>query len=164
MARPGVLPSKRNLSHNRAGTRVPPPCASRRVGAFVRRIWPFASEALGILLLVAAICGVIAVFLCLGACAVGRNESTGEIVIGVGAGKLVETGNQAIGAAAGALFGPTGVAVSGGALGLLGLLGKFWRDAAAQKARREGEAHGWDEAARTYSPPPPNTPKAPEAG
>jgi len=89
-------------------------------------------------------------------CAVGRRELDGAIVIGVEAGKLVETGNQAIAGAAGALFGPTGIAVSGGALGLLGIAGKLWAKSAASSAAHEAERRGWEEAQATFSPPPPN--------
>ena len=87
-------------------------------------------------------------------CAVGRNEQTGAIVIGFNAGKLVETGNQAIAGAAGALFGPAGIAVSGGALGVVWIIGKLWASSAAAKSKHEGERAGWEEAQATFSAPP----------
>lgn len=107
------------------------------------------------LLALAVWCALAGVMIAVTGCAVGRRESDGAIVLGFEAGKLVETGNQAIAGAAGALFGPTGIAVSGGALGLLGIVGKLWASSAAAKARNAGERAGWEEAAATYTAPPP---------
>ena len=73
------------------------------------RLWTYGSMTVGCLVWAAAL----AALFWAGGCAVGRNEQTGAIVIGVNAGKLVETANQGINAAAGALFGPAGIAVSG---------------------------------------------------
>ena len=112
------------------------------------RLWTYGSIAVGCLVWVLAI----AALLLLGACAVGRRELDGAVVIGFEAGKLVETGNQALGA----LFGPAGLVASGGAVGVAGIVGKLWASAAANKAARAAEEKGWQDAAATFSAPPPN--------
>lgn len=55
-------------------------------------------------------------------CAVGRNEQTGAIILGIEAGRLTETAGQALGAAAGFLPPPFNY-IATGAVSLLGLGG-----------------------------------------
>lgn len=86
-------------------------------------------RALLVLLLVCPFC------LLLG-CAVGRNEATGEIVLGVEAGKLVETAPQAIAGLVDLIVPGAGTAI--GAIGLA--IGTHYR------SKRKGERDGWDEA------------------
>ena len=108
---------------------------------------------LGAVLLAAAAFWTIAGLLVIAAtgCAVGRNELTGEVVLGFGAGKLIETANQGLGAAGDVLLGPLGL----GGLGLGGLAAAAWRQQGVAKAKHEGENEGWTQAAATYSAPPP---------
>jgi hypothetical protein len=75
-------------------------------------------------------------------CAVGRDESTGAIILGFEAGRLVETGPQALAAAAGALI-PGAGPIIGTIAGVLGIGG-----AVHYRSRRNGERAGWDERGR----------------
>ena len=75
-------------------------------------------------------------------CAVGRDDSTGAIVLGFEAGRLVETGPQALAAAVGS-FVPGAAPIVGVITGLLGI-----GTAAHYRAKRNGERSGWDERGR----------------
>lgn len=82
------------------------------------------------------VCLLVLPFCCLLGCAVGRNEATGGIVLGVEAGKLVETAPQAIAGLVDLIVPGAGTAV--GAIGLA--IGAHYR------SKRKGERDGWDEA------------------
>lgn len=79
---------------------------------------------------------------CLSGCAVGRDESTGAIILGIEAGRLVETGPQAIAAAVGTFL-PGAGPIVGTIAGLLGIGG-----AVHYRSKRNGERAGWDERGR----------------
>lgn len=89
----------------------------------------------------------------LGACAVGRGPA-GEVVAGVEVGVLAETTNELARGALGQLAGPWGnLLLAGlGTTGVGGLvaavvkLGQAKADAAAAKARADGETKGWNDA------------------
>lgn len=74
---------------------------------------------------------LLAVAMLLTGCAVGRNELTGEVVLGFGAGRLVETAGQAV-ASLGSLLPPP--------FGQLGILG-----GALLMGHQTGRNRGWDE-------------------
>lgn len=86
----------------------------------------------------------------LSACAFGRNEVTGEIVGGVSLGVMADTANQALGAGLAAATGIPGIGSI--AVGALGILGTAF--GAKKMAEKRAEDRGWEEAQRTYSPPP----------
>lgn len=78
-------------------------------------------------------------------CAAGRNDATGEIVVGWSVAKLTESTNQAV-----AQLGDMVLPGAGGALGLLGAVGLGWaRSHAAAKsseAARAAADREWDAA------------------
>lgn len=86
----------------------------------------------------------------LSACAFGRNETTGEIVGGFRLGVMADTANQAIGAGLAAATGIPGIGSI--AVGALGVLGTAF--GAKKMAEKRAEDRGWEEAQKTYSPPP----------
>jgi hypothetical protein len=106
------------------------------------------ADLVGYVLFVAGVsalsCGL---FMLATGCAVGRTEA-GGVVLGVEAGALVETSEQALGSLADAGLAALGIGVPGaGAIALLARkLFRAGTDAAAAKARHEGERAGWDEA------------------
>lgn len=90
----------------------------------------------------------------LSGCAVGRDELTGDVVLGFKAGRLVETANQAA---------VTGLETLGTSIGIPGIGGlalvaaKLWKDASTAKASHESENRGYDMAVkdlRSSSSPP----------
>lgn len=89
----------------------------------------------------------------LGACAVGRGPA-GEIVVGPKIGELVETSNELARGALSEIAGPWGnLLLAGlGTTGVGGLLaavlkvGQAKAEAAAARARADGEAKGWNDA------------------
>lgn len=92
----------------------------------------FACGLLAILSVIALAVGIISA---LGGCAVGRNELTGEVVLGIKAGRLVETTEQLM---------------VGAAQGLGGLLPPPFGDIAlmgvsALVGHQSGARKGWDE-------------------
>lgn len=105
--------------------------------------WEEEAEEQGLIrpLLILALCGGV------GGCAVGRNDRTGEIVLGIKAGTLVETSEQALAAAgsaaASALPPPFGDLLNFALIGLGGhLLGrnKGWDEKDQDDIRRRGLA------------------------
>lgn len=83
-------------------------------------------------------------------CAAARDPTTGEIVVGVGLARLPETGNQLLATGIAAASGIPGVGSI--VLGGLGVLGTAF--GAKKIAEKRAEDRGWEEAQRTYSPPP----------
>jgi len=103
---------------------------------------------------------LLTVLLCwLSGCAAGRNDASGEIVVGVGVGRLTESANQAL-----TQLGDLVLPGAGGAIGILGAVGIGWArsyaTARAAAAQRDGERKGWDEAAVAHSPAIPTLPVA----
>lgn len=95
----------------------------------------------------------------LSACAFGRNETTGEIVGGFSLGVMADTANQALGAGLAAATGIPGIGSI--AVGALGILGTAF--GAKKMAEKKAEDRGWEEAQKTYSPPPGTVVVAPSA-
>lgn len=119
---------------------------------------------IGACLVGAAVGAAATVSLCwLQGCAAGRNDATGEIVVGFGVAKLTESTNQAI-----SQLGDLVLPGAGGAIGLLGAVGIGWArsyaKARAATAERAAADRGWDEAAATYSAPPTAGPVVVAAG
>jgi len=112
----------------------------------------------------AAVGAAATVSLCwLQGCAAGRNDATGEIVVGVGVAKLTESTNQAIGQLADLVL-----PGAGGAVGLIAAAGIGWarsyaKARAATESRRAAD-ESWDNAAATYSAAPPRVAPVVAAG
>lgn len=112
----------------------------------------------------AAVGAAATVSLCwLQGCAAGRNDATGEVVVGFGVAKLTESTNQAVGQLADLVL-----PGAGGAVGLLAAVGVGWaRSHAAARAATESRRaadRSWEEAAATYSAPPVARPVVVAAG
>jgi hypothetical protein len=86
----------------------------------------------------------IAPLVMLAGCAVGRNDTTGEVVLGVAAGKLVESTNQALGALTDTALTALGVGIPG-AGGLVALAVRGFTKAGAEKRIRESADAAYEE-------------------
>jgi hypothetical protein len=110
--------------------------------------------ALDVLFLVLGLAGLAVVLAWMLGCAIGRNELTGEVVFGIGLGRLIETANQALGGIADWGLAAMGIGGSGLGGGLVVAIRKAIHykseaatiDAAVAKAKHEGENAGWDSA------------------
>ena len=96
------------------------------------------------LFLVIAGCYLTPLVMLAGGCAAGRNEQTGEIIVGASVGKLVESTNQALGALTDGALAALGVGIPGVG-GLVALAVRGFTKAGAEKRIRESADAAYEE-------------------